>query len=594
MAVDIDPILKEFSAVKIRRAPWEPVWELIARYMYQRKQGFTTVGSPGDFYNHDDVMNNVAGESLQSMISSIDGALWKNGGRTFRIKPPRQIRVTDEIKEFYKEINSRKDYQMEHEKAAFGTARMEAFGDGAAFGTDGIGVFPAPKGSEHKVEYKAMSLKSLYVVEDAKGRVYKEFYETEFTAFQLIDEYGEVARTDKVKALLEVNNHETKMKVLWVVRPRGDYSPAGSGQQVFSYESIHILEDEKVVLREAGFSGNAIVVSRFYKNEGEEYGRSAGFNALDPTISINAVDELLAKGFELSAFPSWYVLDDGTLGNGVIDRSAAGVIPIDATSSKITGLAPIGQIGNVGDLNGALKLRDALVLEIRGHFFVDKLTDLNNKTRMTLGEAQIRNELRAESVGSIFSRQIEEKLTPVIRRTIKILEEAGEFGVESNSTQHVMLKAEGKEPLLIPVELVTLRTQGIEIYQIEYISPAARILRSEELRGVISVWQFAAAFGAISPELGLRIDKKRSMELVQDLYGASGDILLSEDKYEEALKAFQESQAMMMQARMTALAADVKAKEASANQQNAQADATAGGMNGLLNGGGAGYPAMAM
>jgi len=592
MEINIDATLKEFSAVKTRRAPWEPVWELIARFMFQRKTGFTTTTLPGDFYGSEDVCDNTAGQALQQMVSSLDGALWKNGARTFRIKKPRQARDSEEIKKFYNEINARVVYQMEHEKASFGTARQEAFYEGAAFGTDALGVFAAPEGSDHKVEYKAMSLKKLYVVEDAKGRVYKEFYEDEFDAFQLVAEYGEVALTEKVKALLDSNNHGTKLKVLWVIRPRGDYQPDGPGQTKYSYESIHILMDEKIVLRQAGFSGNSIIVSRFFKNEGEEYGRSPGYNALTPTVKLNALVELVEKGGELTALPSWYVLDDGTFGNGTIDRSPGSVIPIDVTSSKISGMAPIGQIGSVGDLNVVIKMIEYLIAEIKGHFFIDRLTDLNNKTRMTLGEAQIRNEMRADSVGSIFSRQIDEKLTPTIRRTISVLDESGELGIVPNSDMHVMKVAEEKEALLIPEDLLKLKVQGIEIYEIEYISPAARILRSEELRGVISTWQFAAGFSGVDPKLMLWLDGDATMKTVRDLYGAPGEILVSQDMYDKKLAAYNESQQMMSQAQLMQAAADIKAKEASANQQNAQAEATVSGMNGMTNGGGAGYASM--
>jgi len=587
MPTNIEADLKEFSAVKARRAPWEPVWELIARYMFQRKQGFTVTNTPGDFYSHSEVAINTAGWALQTMVSSLDGALWKNGARTFKIKRPRQARDTAEIKEFYAEINARVTSQMEHEKAGFGTARLESFTESCAFGTDGLGVFAAPKGLEHKVEYRAMALKSLYIVEDAKGRVVKEFYECEYTADQLVTEYGDVAMTEAVKALIEANNHDTKLKVLWIVRPRKNVNKKSLGPDRFSYESVHILESEKITLREAGYSGNPIVCSRFYKNEGEEYGRSAGYNALAATMELCANVELITKGSELTAFPNWYVLDDGTFGNGVIDRSPGSVIPIDVTSSRITGAAPIGQIGAVGQLGPAFELTKALIEEINGHFFVDRLTDLNNKTRMTLGEAQIRNELRADSVGSVYSRQIEEKLTPTIRRTLAVLDEAGELGVEPGTPEYEMVAAEGRMPLVIPPELAELRRQGIEIYQISYVSPAARVLRSEELRGVISMWQFATGFGQVAPELLLRLDKKRSMEIANELYGAPDGLLLSEEEFQQALQSYQQSQAMMMQLQAAQAGAEIETKKASANQQNAQAQATLGGMNGLINGGGA-------
>lgn len=580
--VDVSLIKKEFSAVKARRSPWENVWELIARYIFQRKQGFTTISAPGDFYTHEDVLDNTAGQAHQTMVSSLDGALWKNGGRTFRVKRPRQARDTEEIRKFYAEVNARAQGAMEHENAGWGTARQEALSEGTSFGTDAIGVFKARPGQKHKVEYRVMPIKNLYVVEDARGRVIKEFYEYEYDAFQLVDEYGDVAKTDNVKAALETNNRDTKFKTLWVVRPNE------SSEIKFSYESIHILCGDDVVLRHSGFSGNSIIVSRFYKNEGEEYGRSPAYNALSPTIELNGVVEIITQAGELTALPSWYVLDDGTFGNGTIDRSPGGVIPIDVTSSRITGMAPIGQIGAVGSTMPLLKLMEMLVQEIKMHFLNDKLTDLNNTTRMTLGEAQIRNELRADSTGAIFSRQLDEKFTPVIRRTLAILEEEGDLGVEPGSDLFAQLTAAGVEPLTIPDELLSLRAQGIEIYPIEYISPAARILRSEEIRGLISTWQFAATFSAAAPELMLWINKRKTMPQVAELYGAPEGTLVSEEQFEKNFAEYKQSMAQQQQIQAAAIAAEIAKNQAAANQQNAQATATQSGMNGMINGGGAG------
>jgi len=594
MPANVDADLKELTAAKARRAPWEPVWELIAKYMLQRKQGFSGGTTAGEFYTSDDVLDNTAGQALQTMVSSLDGALWKKG-RTFRIPKPRQARDSQEIKDFYAEINARANEQIEHERAGWGTARQEALLEGSGFGTDAIGVFKNEKrgpGRMNKIEYRALPLKNLYVFEDAQGRVYKEFYEFEYDAFQLVDEYGENAKTAKVNALLEAGNRDTKLKVLWIVRPRKEPTGAVEGVLSYSYESIHILEDEKLVIRESGYNGNAIIVSRMFKNEGEEYGRSQGYNALSPTIEVNALIEIVTKGGELSILPSWYILDDGTFGNGTIDRSPGAVIPIDATNSRITGMAPIGQIGNVGPLAPALKLFEYLTNEIKMHFLNDKLTDLSNQTRMTLGEAQIRNELRADNTGSIFSRQIEEKLTPVIRRSLAILEEEGDLGVEEGSDLHVRLVAAKKPVLLIPDELIELRDSGVEIYPIEFISPAARILKSEETRGMISLWQFAAGFSGVAPELLLWLDKKRTIPIVQDLYGAPANAIVSEEEFLERLKAYEEAQQKAAQLQQIQIAAEVGAKQGSAAQQNAQAEATRAGMNGLTNGGGAGYAEM--
>jgi outer membrane lipopolysaccharide assembly protein LptE/RlpB len=107
---------------------------------------------------------------------------------------------------------------------------------------------------------------------------------------------------------------------------------------------------------------------------------------------------------------------------------------------------------------------------------------------------------------------------------------------------------------------------------------------------MISLWQFATGFAAIAPELALWLNKKKTMPIVRDLYGAPEDAIVSEEEFEVNLDQWRQQQAQQMQMQAAAVAADAAAKGASANQQNAQAEATRAGMNGLTNGGGAGNP----
>jgi hypothetical protein len=140
-----------------------------------------------------------------------------------------------------------------------------------------------------------------------------------------------------------------------------------------------------------------------------------------------------------------------------------------------------------------------------------------------------------------------------------------------------MLLAQGKDPLIIPSEVVEALMKGEDFYTIEYISPAARVLLSEELRGVMNTWQFAATYAAVEPELMLKLKKERSIELVNELGGGSSDILYSKEEFEEAVANFREAQAVAAQQKLAASQADIAAKQGAANQQQAQAEATAQG-----------------
>ena len=292
------------------------------------------------------------------------------------------------------------------------------------------------------------------ICEGASGYVNKVFSEQRFNAQQLVEEYGdEVSDIDEVKAALESYNYDTKFKVLWVIRPRKFYNPAKLDTQNMPYESIHILMKADKVVRYSGFKYMPIKVARFYKNQEEEYGRSPAMEALPDIVEINAIKELLTQAAEKQVHPPLYILDDGSFGGGIIDTSPNSVTPINI-GSRITNTSPIGVIGTVGELNSTMELYKLTQSQIMSHFFVDRLLDLNNKTRMTLGEAEIRNELRSESLGSIFGRQINELYTPLIETSYNMCFDTGELGVIPGSDEEKMILAQGKEPLYIPEPVI--------------------------------------------------------------------------------------------------------------------------------------------
>lgn len=573
MAIDIAHILKEHGALKTKRSPWENQWELIARYVLSRKQGFKSDLNPGDFLTHGDVYDDTAIRALNIMVSSLIGALWKNGARTFRLKKPHKISESKLVKDFYEEINRRTTYHMEHQKAGFDVAYQEYMLENGAFGTAGIGIFPTKPGSENLVEYQAWTLKSMCVCEGSNGYVNKVFYEFDFNAFQLVEEYGNAAMTDDVKAAITSIDYDKKFRVLWVIRPRADYNPSVRNNLNMPYESLHILVGSKILLKESGFAEMPVKVTRFYKNRDEEYGRSPAMEALQSIVSLNDFMKLETIGAEKSVKPSLYLLDDGSFGGGVLDTSPDGLTVLDI-SSRITSASPIGVVAPVGDMSIMEKVMERLVNQIMSHFFVDRLLDLNNNTRMTLGEAQIRNEMRSESLGAIYNRQIKEGLTPIIDRTISILFDAGELGVVEGSDQHKMLVAQGKDPLIIPNEVVDALMKGEDFYDIEYVSPAARVLRSEELRGIMSTWQFCATYGQMVPELMIGLKHEESRRSVSELSGAPDIINLSKEELAEEIAAYREAQAAAAQQKMAAAQADTAAKQGAAAQGAAQAQAT--------------------
>jgi hypothetical protein len=141
-----------------------------------------------------------------------------------------------------------------------------------------------------------MSLKSLYIVEDARGRVVKVYYLRKWTALQIQDEYGPEILTEELKNKIAANDQTTKYEVLWVLQRRAKVNPDSEGIDRLPIESIHILMKDKITLREHGYASMPVIVTRLWKNEGEEYGRGFGGNALPDVMELNALVEIVRTG----------------------------------------------------------------------------------------------------------------------------------------------------------------------------------------------------------------------------------------------------------------------------------------------------------
>jgi len=98
---------------------------------------------------------------------------------------------------------------------------------------------------------------------------------------------------------------------------------------------------------------------------------------------------------------------------------------------------------------------------------------------------------------------------------------------------------------------------GRPMYKIEYISPAARVMREEEMRGIISTVNNALQLAPVAPEAMLKLNTDKILQYLQELGGAPADILFAEDVVaakREAIRKVQEQQAQMQQAEMVSKA----------------------------------------
>ncbi len=534
MASKIKAVLAKHKVLIAQKQPWIAHFQLIGEYINLRKQNFSETNSVGAFLVKD-IYDYTAGRDNAIMASALIGALWQNGAQSIQIVPARGMSDSDENKVYFNFLTEELISIMDAPRAGLAIALDEYMHDQGSMGTSGIGVFLNEDSRTKKnipIIYKAWDVKTMTIAEDQFGYVDTVYNLKEMTIAQAVKEYGlENLSLRSREIFSQTGGFKEKIKVLHAIEPRLDGDPTKFGNKDMPVASIHIELTSTVgqnsgkLLRESGYPSMPIFVSRFLKILGEVYGRSPGMAALPDAMELNAIWEALIIAFEKQLDPPLGILNDGDL-TPVIDTSP-GALNVFNVSGRLGTREPIFPLFTVGEFKSIDKLIDKLTESLSNHFYLDRLLDLNNDTRMTLGEAQIRNELRAASLGSIYSRQISELFVPMIDRSITLMYQLGRLGVVANSLQHDRLALQGITPIILPSEVAQRIAEGRDFFKIKFISPAVRSMHAEEIQGILGATAYALQATQLDERGKDILDVEAAIKRVAELTGASAKTIKS-------------------------------------------------------------------
>ncbi len=530
-------VLGKHRTLKDLKTPWLDQFQLVGEYVNNRKQNFIEVNEEGAFLTRD-IFDNTAGKNLQIMASALVGALWKNGAQSIQVVPARGIDDGQITKEYFEFFTEETADTLDAPESGFLTSLEEYMGDQGGFGTSGIAAFENTnplKMEDTPIIYRAWDVKTMSIAEGEDGFVDTVYNERRMTIAQAVKKFGFNSLSEKSKDLfLKGKGHTDKINVLHAIEPRIDRDPTKFGNRNMPVSSMVVEMDSEHQILESGFQEMPVIIARFIKLLGETYGRSPSMAGLPDAIELNAIWESLTIAVEKLVDPPLGILDDGQL-SSIIDTSA-GALNVFNTSGRLQNRDPVFPIFTVGELKSVEALIDKLTESLANHFFIDRLLDLNNETRMTLGEAQIRNELRAASLGSIFTRQIVELFIPIIKRTVNILLKKGRLGVIENSRQHLEMLNKGLTPTIIPESVAIAMQQGRKIYDIKFMTAAVRATKSDEIQGILATTNYTTLAMAVDPEAGDNINFDKTVKKMAELTGMSVKELNSNDTIKKLRK----------------------------------------------------------
>ena len=521
---------------------WFIHFQVIAEYFQTIKADFVMNFIPGMFLNRD-LYDSTGPKCANIMSGAMLGMLWPEGEKNFSLRLARNISDTKENRDYINEISERLLDQMNHPEAGLVLALNEYMRDDVVFGTAGIGVFDSPEHEAYECDFlfQPWDVKRMTISEGPNGLVNSVYYEIEKTVEQVVLEFGVDEVSQETRDKYNEKNYDQKINVLHAIEPRYNRDPDGKSTFDMPVRSVYIelqggsinlgsgleVNSKGHLLKESGYESMRVFVSRFYKNLRERYGRSPAMDALPDVLELNALREAEIVATEKLLDPPLAVLDDGRLGTSTIDTSA-GAINVFNISGRVNGnQPPIMQLQTIQDIKSTKDRIEELKQSVADHFMIDHLLDFNNKTEMTLGEVNIREKFRARLLSSMFSRQVVEVFNPLIRCCFNMELARGRFGYMPNSRKHIDSVINGEVALIIPAEIATAMLQGEDVYTIEYLTPAARMVQAELMGGVLNTWKFMNDVAASQPEVYDNVDEDISVKLISEYAGAPQIIIRS-------------------------------------------------------------------
>jgi hypothetical protein len=527
MAADVKKLLDINDQLNTEKAPYNPQWQLVSEYVGQRRADFTHFSSPGEFLNSE-IWSDVAPLAKDTAASALAGLLWPDN-RSYKLEPFGDFKDDEETKKWLSDCTEELQAAMDDPEAGLSLAIDEFMGDFLEYGTPAI---HCEEGKVTDLRFDAWNVSQFSIDEGDDGYVDTFYKNWEWSVRQAVMKFGIDKVSADTKKAYEDKRYTQKIKILHVIAPREVDAKKGKGPQNMPYMSIYVEVDKKHILKESGFHELPTFACRYSKKIGEKYARSPSMRALPSIMELNALWELVTIGAEKNYDPPLAVYDDGTFGGGTIDTSAGAINVINVTGKLSANRSPIEQLYTVGKFDDVAVLIERLEGTIKDHYMIDRLLDLNNEKEMTAREALIRQAIRQSTLRSPANRVYAELFNRLIPRAFNILLRKGRFGYADGSPEMTAWEAvnPGKEAKRIPAKIVDAQGKNQRVYQIRYMTPAAREQEAQVAQGIMNTMEAVGQVAAYDKTILDEVNNARTIKRLGDIWSFPEDCWNTENE----------------------------------------------------------------
>ena len=438
-------------------------WQEITDYMAPRRQNVTTQLTPGG-KRMTKIYDSTAIRSLRVFANGLYGHLTSPAYPWFELTVKnKDLAEIAAVKWWLADATERLRSAINASRAA--QTLHEVYTDLGWAGTACMYIEP---GKRYALNFQAMDVANLCIMEDANGVVDSVYRCAKFSARQCIQYWGKKC-SKKIKDAYEAGKYNEMFDIIHAIYPREDYDWNKRDALNMPWAVRYIEKESKTELAESGLKQFPYCVPRWEKDTTEVFGRSPGMDTLPDVKMLNQMvyDDIRARQKRI---------DPPLLASKESALSTTRTTPGSVIYHK-TGEPPVPmQFG--GDMNLMLESENQLRGSIERGFYADLFLLLaqSNDPNKTATEVRELIEEKLTLLGPALSRLQTELFDPMLSVSFSILYQQG----------YIMPAPE------------ELAGEGLEI---EYIGRLALAMKQTETRATANTLSFVGSMAQYDPSI---------------------------------------------------------------------------------------------
>lgn len=514
-----DRMIRRRNNLKDMRAPYEPDWKEIAKYIYPLKEFLnlkptegTRIGTniydtaPCDYLNKliDGFQGYVVSPSIDwfDMVFTIDELNRNTEAREW---------LDEVIERLYARFRDSNFYDAIHEFISYGFTFANAT------------IYAENDEEERTINYTTFHPISILISEDRRGIVDLTIRDFDLPAYDAVNFFGEKNLSEKlVEDVEKVETMDHKYKFLHYVFKRNDkfYKPTAvpaAMPWISSYIEAESPKDKENPAREKGYYQNPYSTWRYNKSNPWFYGRGPVHIALPDIIGVNDYARALGIMIQKASDPAMIVPSEFL---GRLRKGPGGITYRENPTEKIDVINNVGDNAKVKDyiIDKRQNIKNLFMVD----FFLMLATDMRQKTAYEVSE--LKGE-KAAVLGTGVAGFESQCLDPLMNNSFTIEYENGR----------------------LPPMPDIVRRYGDRGIKIDYTGPLARI--QKQLFKSSPITHSLAAIGnfvGVFPGMKDWVDEDEAGRAILNAYNSPQKIIRSEAE----VRAIREARARAQQEQM--------------------------------------------